>query len=74
MTPSVSHEVHDFDQPLRLKVVCESYVPMSENWILEKVAAGEFPRPAFRFGPNSVAFSRRDVLAWLETKRISYLD
>lgn len=73
MTPSPSSELPPFDQPLRLKSVCD-LVPMSRSWILQKVSTGEFPPPAYRLGGNAVAWSQRDVIAWLEAKRISCAD
>lgn len=73
MTPSSFSEETTLDLPLRLPAVCD-IVTMSKSWILQKVAEGEFPAPAYRLGRNAVAWSRRDVFAWLEAKRTTCAD
>lgn len=73
MIPTPTPEEYFLDLPLRLPAVCD-IAQMSRSWVLAKVSAGEFPAPAFRLGRNAVAWRRRDVIAWLESKRIPRAD
>lgn len=45
-------------------------VQMSRSWIYREIKLGHFPSPAYRFGKNSVAWSFREVMAWLESHRV----
>lgn len=56
------------EHPVRMKEL-QSIVKMSRSWIYSSIKKGEFPKPDYRFGKNSVAWSLKSVIKWLEDHR-----
>lgn len=56
------------EHPVRMKEL-QSIVKMSRSWIYASIEKGEFPRPDYRFGKHSVAWSLKSIIKWLEDNR-----
>lgn len=60
--------IENLDRPVRMSELT-GLVGMSRSWIYSAMARSEFPKPDYRFGRNSVAWSMKVLLKWLEDHR-----